>query len=382
MDFDLTEEQSMLKDSLDRLLSDNYGFEAREKIRKAEPGWSKEVWGQLAELGLLMLPFAEEDGGYGGGPEDVMIAMESLGAALSLEPFLATVVLAGGILREAGSDEQRAELVPQIVGGELVMALAHGERGARYTLSHVETTAKKADDSYVLNGEKSIVLHGADADKLIVSARTSGEAADQDGISLFLMDANAEGISRRSYKLQDDRPAADIILSDVTVPASALLGEEGQGYRAIAKVYDQAIAALAAEAVGLLTKILGSTTQYLKDRKQFGVPISKFQVLQHDSVDIFIALEQMRSIAMFATSEADNDDAAVRSKAASSAKVMLGQEGRKAAETSIQLHGGVGVTMEYAISHYFKRITVDDMLFGNADYHMSRIAESGPLLEN
>ncbi|OXT01523.1 pimeloyl-CoA dehydrogenase small subunit [Notoacmeibacter marinus] len=382
MDFDLTEEQSMLKDSLDRLLSDNYGFEDREKIRKAEPGWSRDVWAQLAELGLLMLPFAEEDGGFGGGPEDVMLAMESLGGALSLEPFLATVVLAGGALREAGSDEQRGELVPQIVGGELVMALAHGERGARYTLSHVETTAKKDGDSYVLNGEKSIVLHGADAHKLIVSARTSDDAADEDGISLFLVDADADGISRRGYRLQDDRPAAEITLSDVRVPDSARLGAEGQGYGVLAKVHDQAIAALAAEAVGLLTRILATTTQYLKDRKQFGVPIAKFQVLQHDSVDIFVALEQIRSIAMYATSEADNEDAEIRSRAASAAKVMLGQDGRKAAETAIQLHGGVGVTMEYAISHYFKRMTVNDMLFGNADHHLKRIAETGSLLES
>lgn len=381
MDFDLTEEQSMLKDSLDRLLSDTYGFEDREKIRKGEPGWSRDVWGQLAELGLLMLPFAEEDGGFGGGAEDVMIAMESLGGALSLEPFLATVVLAGGVLREAGSNEQRGELVPAIVGGELVMALAHGERGARYTLSHVEATAKKDGDSYVLNGEKSIVLHGADAGKLIVSARTACEAADEDGISLFIVDANAGGVSRRGYRLQDDRPAAEITLSDVKVPASALLGEEGEGYGALAKVHDQAIAALASEAVGLLTHILATTTQYLKDRKQFGVPIAKFQVLQHDSVDIFVALEQMRSIAMYATSEADNDDAATRTQAASAAKVMLGQEGQKAAETAIQLHGGVGVTMEYAISHYFKRMTVNDMLFGNADHHLKTIAERGSLLE-
>ncbi len=381
MDFDLSQEQSMLKDSLDRLLSDKYGFEAREKIRKAEPGWSKDVWSQLAELGLLMLPFAEEDGGYGGGPEDVMIAMESLGGALSLEPFLATIVLAGGALREAGSDAQRGELVPQIVGGELVMALAHGERGARYTLSHVETTAGKDGDGYVLNGEKSIVLHGADADKFIVSARTSGDAAASDGISLFLVDAGADGISRRGYRLQDDRPAAEITLSDVKVPNSALVGAEGDGHEVLAKVHDQAIAALSAEAVGLLTRILGLTTEYLKTRKQFGVPIAKFQVLQHDSVDIFVALEQMRSIAMYATSEADGDDRTTRAQAASAAKVMLGQEGRKAAETAIQLHGGVGVTMEYAISHYFKRMTVDDMLFGNADHHIERLSEVGSLLD-
>ncbi|MCP1198486.1 acyl-CoA dehydrogenase family protein [Notoacmeibacter sp. MSK16QG-6] len=381
MDFDLTEEQSMLKDSLDRLLSDKYGFEDREKIRKGEPGWSKDVWSQLAELGLLMLPFAEEDGGFGGGPEDVMIAMESLGGVLSLEPFLATVVLAGGMLREAGTGEQRGELVPRIVGGELIMALAHCERGARYTLSHVETTAKKDGDSYVLNGEKSLVLHGADAGKFIVSARTSGETGDEDGISLFLVDADADGISRRGYRLQDDRPAAEITLSDVKVPASALLGEEGQGYGALAKVHDQAIAALAGEAVGLLTRILATTTQYLKDRKQFGVPIAKFQVLQHDSVDIFIALEQMRSIAMYATAEAGSDEVAERARAAAAAKVMMGQEGRKAAETAIQLHGGVGVTMEYAISHYFKRVTVNDMLFGNADHHISRLAEMGSLLD-
>ena len=381
MDFDLTEEQSMLKDSLDRLLSDQYGFEAREKIRKAEPGWSEDVWSQLAELGLLMLPFSEEDGGYGGGPEDVMIAMESLGHSLSLEPFLATVVLAGGVLREAGSAEQRSELVPQIVGGELVMALAHGERGARYTLSHVETTAKKDGDSYVLNGEKSVVLHGGDAGKLVVSARTSGDTAGEDGISLFLVDADADGVNRRAYKLQDDRPAAEIALSDVKVTTSALIGEEGKGYAVLSKVQDQAIAALASEAVGMLKHILGTTTEYLKTRKQFGVPIAKFQVLQHDSVDIFIALEQMRSIAMYATAEAANDDAATRSQAASAAKIMLGEEGRNAAETAIQLHGGVGVTMEYAISHYFKRMTVDDMLFGNADHHLSLLADEGTLFD-
>ena len=379
MDFDLSEEQSILKDSLDRLLADKYDFEKRKKIMAQPDGCSGEMWNAYAEMGLMALPFAEEDGGLGGSPVETMIVMEALGRALVLEPYFATVVLGGGVLRHGASAEQRAEFVPLVAGGELKLALAHTERNSRYDLNHVETVAKKDGDGWVLSGQKSVVLGGDAADHIFVTARTGGDTRDMNGIGIFMVDAKAEGLSRRSYANQDGTRAAEISLDGVKVPAAGVIGDPGDGLSIIRRVADDAIAALCAEAIGVMEKLHALTLEYLKVRKQFGVPIGAFQVLQHKAVDIFVALEQARSITLYATMMADSDDEDERSRAMNAAKAEVGRAGQLAGENAIQLHGGVGMTMEYAVGHYFKRMTSIDLTFGDHDHHLRRLAERGGL---
>ncbi|WP_127519864.1 acyl-CoA dehydrogenase family protein [Mesorhizobium sp. Z1-4] len=379
MDFDLTEEQSILKDSLDRLLADKYDFEKRMKIMAQPDGWSGEMWNAYAEMGLMALPFAEEDGGLGGSPVETMIVMEALGRALVLEPYFATVVLGGGVLRHGASAEQRAEFVPLVAGGELKLALAHTERNSRYDLNHVETVARRDGDGWVLSGQKSVVLGGDAADHIFVTARTAGDIRDMNGIGIFMVDAKAEGLARRSYTNQDGTHAAEISLDGVTVPAASVIGDPGDGLSIIRRVADEAIAALSAEAIGVMEKLHALTLEYLKVRKQFGVPIGAFQVLQHKAVDIFVALEQARSITLYATMMADSDDEDERSRAMNAAKAEIGRAGQLAGENAIQLHGGVGMTMEYAVGHYFKRMTSIDLTFGDHDHHLRRLAERGGL---
>lgn len=382
MDFDLTDEQRLLKDSVERLVADRYDFEQRNAIRKQPEGFSREVWAQYAELGILGLPFAEDDGGFGGGPVDTMIVMEALGRSLALEPYVATVILAGGVLRRAGSAAQRQEWVPKIAAGETLFALAHGERQARYNLADVATTAKADGDGFVLNGTKTTVLHGDAADVLIVSARVSGGQRDEDGVSLFLVPADTAGVSRRGYPTQDAQRAADVTLDNVRVGADALIGEAGKGLAVVRRVVDEAIAALCAESIGAMEASLNLTTEYLKTRTQFGRTIGTFQSLQHQAVDMFVAMEQARSMAMFATMMAQDDDATERARAISAAKVQVGRSGKIVGQKAIQLHGGVGMTMEYKVGHYFKRLTVIDLMFGDADHHLAILAGMGGLIAN
>ncbi len=380
MDFDLTEEQSILKDSLERLLADKYGFEERKRHMASPEGWSADIWNTQAEMGLMALPFAEDDGGIGGGPVETMIVMEALGRALALEPYFATVVLGGGFLRLGGSAEQRAELVPQIAGGSQKLAFAQVERNSRYDLHHVETTAKKNGGDYVISGAKSVVLHGDSAGKIIVTARTAGGPREESGIGVFLVDAAASGVTRRGYIMQDGQRAAEIWLDKVRVPASAALGDPENALPLVRRVVDQAIAALAAESVGVMSAMHALTVDYLKVRKQFGVPIGAFQVLQHKAVDMYVALEQARSITLYATMMADSEDAAERARAIHAAKTEIGRGGRLVGEHAIQLHGGVGMTMEYAVGHYFKRMTMIDLTFGDHDHHLRALAEAGGLM--
>ena len=375
MDFDFTEEQRLLKESVDRFITDRYNFEQRKAFAKNDAGYSSENWSQFAELGLLAIPFAEEHGGFGGGPIETMIVMEAFGRGLVLEPYLSTVVLGGGLLRHGGSDAQKSELIPKIASGDLRLAFAHGERQARYDLADVETRAKKSGAGYVLEGDKSLVLNGDSADMLIVSARVSGGQRDRNGIGLFLVDADAKGVSRRGYPTQDGLRAAEISLSGVEVSADRVLSEDALPM--IERVVDEAIAALAAEAVGAMAEMHALTVDYLKTRKQFGVTIGSFQALQHRAVDMFVALEQARSMAMFATMTADDDNAEARSNAISAAKVQIGRSAKIVGQGAIQLHGGVGMTMELKVGHYFKRATMIDVVFGDADYHLARLAEAG-----
>jgi pimeloyl-CoA dehydrogenase small subunit len=381
MDFDLSEEQSLLKDSIERLLADRYGFEQRKKHMAQPEGWSAEMWTAYAEMGLMALPFSEEDGGLGASPVETMIVMEAMGRALVLEPYFPTVVLGGAFLRFGGSADQRADLIPSVADGSMKLALAQVERNSRYDLHHVETTAKRDGSGYVLSGQKCVVLHGDSADRLFVTARTAGGARDENGIGVFLVDARTKGVSVRGYRTQDGSRAAEITFDDVAVGADAVFGDAENGLPLVRRVVDAGIAALCAEAVGAMEAMHAQTVDYLKVRKQFGVPIGAFQVLQHAAVDMFVANEQARSMTLYATMMADSDDAEERGRAMHAAKAEVGRNGRVCGENAIQLHGGVGMTMELAVGHHFKRVTMIESTFGDTDHHLRALALSGGLFQ-
>src|SRR5437763_9719770 len=380
MDFDLSEEQRLLKERHDGLLTDSYDFEARKKYQKEKGGWSKAVWGRLAEQGLLGLPFAEADGGFGAGGVETMIVMEALGKALVLEPYLATVVIAGGFLRHGGSDAQKAAHVPGIIDGSKTFAFAQLEKNSRYDLHDVATSAKKKGNGWVIDGEKFVVLNGENADVLIVTARTKGERRDKSGVGVFIVPANAKGVTKKSYPTQDGLHAADISFTGVEVGADAAIGDPENALALIEQVVDDARIAICAEAVGAMDESLKSTVEYLKTRTQFGVPIGSFQVLQHRAADMFVAVEQARSMSLFATMAADFDDPKERANAVAAAKVQIGKSGKFVGQQAMQLHGGIGMTMEAKIGHYFKRLTMIENTFGDADYHLRRVSESGGLV--
>ena len=374
MDFDLSEEQRLLKESLERLIGDRYAFEQRKVYGQSPEGWSRELWRQYAELGLLGLPFAERYGGSGGGPIETMIAMEAFGRALALEPFLATVVLGGGFLRHGGTAEQCAALIPRIADGSLTLAFAHTERQSRYNLADISTKAVRDGTGWVLDGEKGVVLHGDTADQLIVTARSGGGRRDRDGVGVFIVDAKDAGVSRRGYPTQDGLRAAEITLAGVRVGPEGVIGEPGAALPLVERVADEAIAALCAEAVGAMAVMHELTVDYLKTRRQFGREIGSFQVLQHRAVDMLVALEQARSMAMFATMMTADENADERRSAASAAKVQIGRSGRLVGQQAIQLHGGIGMTMEYKVGHYFKRVTMIDAMFGDTGHHLRELA--------
>jgi pimeloyl-CoA dehydrogenase small subunit len=380
VDLSLTDEQRLLKESVERLLMDRFGFEARQRFMAEPAGWSRALWQSYAELGLLGLPFEEKHGGVGGGPVETMIVMEAFGRALALEPFLATVVLGGGLLRRGADEAMRSALIPKIARGVLLLAFAHAERQSRYDLADVATTARRDGGGYVLDGAKTLVIHGDCADKLIVSARLAGARRDRDGLGLFVIDADAAGVSRRGYRTVDGLRAAEVVLSGARVGASEILGEPGKAFPLIAQVADEAIAALAAEAVGAMAATHEMTVDYLKTRKQFGVPIGSFQVLQHRAAEMLIALEQARSMALFAAMMVEEPDPTERRRAIAAAKVQIGRSGRFVGQQAIQLHGGMGMTMEYKVGHYFKRVTAIDALFGDADHHLAELARLGGLI--
>lgn len=375
MDFDFSEEQRLLRDSVDRLMADHYAFDKRKAYLAEPDGWSRALWSHYAELGLLGLPFAEEHGGFGGGGIEVMLVMEAFGRALALEPYLATVVLAGTALRLAGSDAQQAALVPLVAEGKHLLAFAHAERQARYDLSDVLTTARPKGSGWVIDGAKSVVSHGDSADTLIVSARTAGDRNDTAGISLLLVDGNAAGVARRSYTLRDGTRAAEIALSGVEVGGDAVLGEPGAAYPVIERVAEAGIAATAAEAVGAMETMQAMTLEYLKTRQQFGRPIGHNQALQHRATEMFVSLEQGRSMAMLAAMMVDEPDAAERARNLAMVKAGIGQAARFVSQNAVQLHGGIGMTEEYAVGHYFRRCMVIEHSFGDTAHHLSRLAD-------
>ena len=384
MDFSFTEEQNLLRESVRKLVDKSYTSEARKQLLASERGYSDDNWRSFAELGWLAIPFAEEDGGLGGNAVDTMIVLDELGKGLVLEPYFPTVILAGGVLRRA-SRALRARYVPQLIEGALQATVAYAEADSRFDLFHVGTSAKKNGDHYVLDGKKIAVLAGPSADLLIVSARTSGDARDREGISLFAVDAKSAGLSRTDYRTVDGLRGADITLSGVKVPSDALIGGEGNGLPLLEVAVDEALIALGAEAVGIMEVLYKSTVAYTKERKQFGVPISTFQVLQFRMVDQFMEYEQAKSMLYMAVMTLDRVSKAKSepgeageqarrelAKAASALKVQIGKAGRQIGQAAIQNHGGMGMTDELAVSHYFKRMTMIDLLFGNVDYHLDR----------
>jgi pimeloyl-CoA dehydrogenase small subunit len=377
MNFDLSQEQQLLADTLKRFIANDYTFEARAKIVASTRGWSEEVWGALAEMGLLGLPFAAEYDGFGGSAVDVMIVMEAIGEALLVEPYLPTVGLGGQFVARAGSAAQQKRLLPAIAQGKCRTAFAHTEPGARYELAQVGVRARRQGDGFVLDGDKRAVLHGAAADVLVVSARTAGQGVDPNGISLFLVDRGAPGVTVKEYRTIDEQRAADIALSGVTVSRDALIGLEGAGLPLIEEVVDYATALLCAEAVGAIRFANDTTLEYLKTRRQFGVPIGSFQALQHRMVDMVISYEQARSMAYLACVKVDTAPAGERGHVVSAAKIKVADACRHVSQESVQLHGGMGMTEELKISHTFRRLTMIAQGFGDPDHHLARFAAGG-----
>ncbi|WP_269716714.1 acyl-CoA dehydrogenase family protein [Caulobacter sp. NIBR2454] len=371
MDFNFSEEQSMLRDTIASYLQDKYDFETRRKIVSSESGWRADYWKAFAEeLGILGAPFSEELGGLGGGALDNMIVMEEFGKALVIEPYLGTVIIGGGFLKHSGH-ASAADHIASIVAGEMVVAFAYAEAQGRYTLSDLKTTAKKDGSGWLLNGHKAVVVGAPFASHLIVTARTGGSQRETSGVSVFLVDKHAKGVTTRDYPTVDGGRASEVYFDNVSVPADALIGAEGAALPLVEKVVDEATAAVCAEAVGVMRKLHEGTLDYAKQRKQFGTAISNFQVLQHRMVDMFIELEQSVSMTYMATLKLDESDVE-RAKAVSSSKVRIGRALKFCGQSAIQIHGGMGMTDELAIGHYFKRGTIIEGLFGSVDHHLSR----------
>jgi alkylation response protein AidB-like acyl-CoA dehydrogenase len=374
MNFELSEEQQLLADSLRKYLANDYSFDARTKIVASPTGGSEKTWAAFAEMGLLGIPFAEEHGGFGGSAVDVMLVMEALGESLVVEPYWTNVGVAGRLIARGGSEAQGKRILPALIQGKQRLAFAHTEAGSRYDLRHVGARAKRAGGGWTLEGEKRAVLHAASAETLIVSARTSGADTDTGGISLFLVDRRAPGVTLKEYRTIDELRAADIWLNDVSVSADALLGGEGQALPLIEEVADYATALLCAEAVGAIRYANDTTLEYLKTRRQFGVPIGTFQALQHRMVEMVISYEQARSMACLACVKADTVGAAERRRVISAAKIKVADACRHVSQESVQMHGGMGMTEELKVSHTFRRLTMIAQTFGDAEHHLERFA--------
>ena len=378
MDFELSNEQQLLKDSVSRLITENYDLKSRQNIIQSANGYSQEMWQQLADLGLLGLSFSSEHGGFDGGPVEQMIVMEAFGAGLVIEPYLSTVILGGNALKLSANGSSKSELLKKISTGDHLIAFAHSERHSRYQLSHVKTKAHVENNNWVLNGEKTTVIHAGVADTLIISARTKGTNDSTDGISLFLVPAKTNGVTLRSYPTIDGMRATDIQLSNVSLPENALLGKCDNSYLIIENIEQQGIAAVAAESVGAMQCVLDMTVEYLKTRTQFGRPIGDFQVLQHRAADMYVAVEEARSIAIYAAMMVMEVDIEKRRHAMSTTKAQIGLSCREVGQGGVQLHGGIGITEEYAIGHYFKRLSMIERQFGDFEHHMTILSMMDP----
>jgi alkylation response protein AidB-like acyl-CoA dehydrogenase len=375
MNFNLTEEQQLLDDTVRRFVAREYGFERRRAVLHGEPGWSRAVWQGLADLGLLALHVPEPHGGHDAGPVETMIVMQALGAGLLLEPYLASAVVATQLLAHAGSAPQQAEWLPRLAGGETVAVLAHEESSARGYELHLQTRAVPTGDGYVLTGHKCVVTHAPAADVLLVSARTSGAAQDKHGVSLFLLPHDTPGLRLQTYRSVDGLPAADLHLKDCYVAGSARLGTEGAAWPALSRALDAGLAALCAEASGVIKATLDTTLEYLRTRQQFGQPIGRFQALQHRAAEMLMHHEQARSMSILAAMRCRDADEAQRTRALSAAKVVIGRACRYVGQQAVQLHGGMGVTDELHVSHWFKRLMAIELSSGDTDTHLARFAQ-------
>jgi alkylation response protein AidB-like acyl-CoA dehydrogenase len=377
MSFAFTDDQKLLAESADRFIQNDYTFEARRKNMEMDGGFNRAAWAQFAELGWLALAIPEANGGLGGSTGDAAVLLESLGRGLVVEPYHSTVVLGAGAVEAAGSIAQKNEILPEVAAGKRLLALAHVEPRARFTLNHVETSAIKDGGGYILNGEKAIVHNAETADTLIVSARVSGATTDHDGVTLFLVDPAAKGVTLRSYPTIDGLRASEVTLEAVQVGGEAILGTLGGAMPVIEAVVDRACVLLCAEAAGAMDAAVILTVKYMKTREQFGRPIGTFQVLQHRAVEMLGAKDFSRALTYRAASVVDVAGPRERSRAVSAAKVEMGRSGKKIGQEGVQLHGGMGMTDDMAIGHYFKRLTMIDMLFGNTDHHLRRFARLG-----
>lgn len=367
MNFSYSEEQRMLADTVTRWLA---GAGDSHAGPGSQGAFSAERWSGLAELGLLGINIPEEQGGLGSTPVETLIVMEAFGRALFSEPFVTSAVIAPALIGGSGTVAQRGELLPRIAGGSLRVALGALEPGGRFDLADTRTTAVREGNTYTLQGDKAVVLYGDSAQMLIVSARTSGDRCDQEGITLFLVDAAAGGVTIKGFPTLDGQRTAEIRLASVRVPAEAILGEVGSGYLPLEWAVDRGIAALCAEAVGAMEQLIELTAEHLRNRKQFGQPIGRFQALQHRVADMRIAVEQARSMALMAAAYVDRPERSERRKALSAAKAMIGRSGNFVGQQAVQLHGGMGMTAELAVGRYFKRLTCIDMTWGNTEHHV------------
>tara|TARA_R110002096_G_scaffold402143_4_gene599352 strand:+ start:4771 stop:5901 length:1131 start_codon:yes stop_codon:yes gene_type:complete len=375
MNLEFTEEMVMLQDSLNKFVQNEYDFETRQKISREGIGYKEANWQSFADMGLLGVPFDEQYGGFGFGQTGLIVVMEAMGKGLMLEPYLASVVLGGQLVQLAGSETQKEQLLPQLIGGELKLAFAYVERQARYNLSDVECRAESKGEGFVLNGSKSVVFNAETADKIIVAARTSGDTISQQGLSLFIVDPTAEGVTARHYETYDGLRASEVNFDQVNLDADTLLGTLDQAYPVIESVIDSAAAAICAEGVGVVSQLRQKTVEYLQTRKQFNQPIGNFQVLQHRAVDMFMAEEQMRSLSYLAAIKVTEGESHERIKSVSAAKVYLGDARAIVGEQAAQLHGGIGVTDELDVAHYVKRLGLLNTLFGDRDYHLQRFSQ-------
>ncbi|HUP97771.1 MAG TPA: acyl-CoA dehydrogenase [Usitatibacter sp.] len=375
MRFDYTEEQRLLADSVQRFVARDYTFDTRKGILASAEGASPEAWRAFADMGLLALALPSEHGGYGGSANDLASVMEAFGEALVVEPYLATIGLGAPLIARAGSAAQRAAILPGVADGTLKLAFAFTEEDSRYDLARVSTRARRDGEGWILEGAKRVVLGAPLADRVVVSARTAGAASDGRGVSLFLVDPKAAGVVQSAYRTLDGMRAADLRFTRVRLGADAIMGDEGASLPTIEAVVDYATALLCWEAVGAMRYASEATLEYLKSRKQFGVPIGSFQALQHRMVDMMIELEQARSMASFACAHVDGDaPAAERRRVVSAAKIKIADACRQVSQESVQLHGGMGMTDELKVSHTFRRLTVIAQQFGDADYHLERYA--------
>ena len=371
MDFTFNEEQSLIQDQVDQFVQKEYDWETRQSLSNSELGFGEDNWKKFAELGWLGISVSEDSGGFGGSAIESMLIMEAFGKGLVVEPFLETVIMAGGLIDDHGSDQQKSSFLEPAIAGEMHLALAYAEPQSRFNLSDVVTEAKADGDNFIINGYKSVVMNGPSADHIIVSARTSGTQLDENGISLFIIDANASGLDKTNYKTVDGRRASDLTFENVSVSKENLIGDQDKGFEILDSAIDKAILAISAEAVGAMEVLYKTTVEYTKTREQFGTAIGKFQVLQHRMVDMFMEYEQCKSLLYMATMKHE-EKAEDAKKAISGLKYQVGKAGKFIGQQAVQLHGGMGVTDELNVGHYFKRLTTVGTIFGNTDYHLKK----------